>query len=65
MVKPSRMRAVNEITAASTRELLSQDLAKQVRTAYTGIEERGMSACLFGSQRHLLQELQHGAVPDH
>jgi carbon-monoxide dehydrogenase catalytic subunit len=39
----------NEITISSTLELLNQDLAKQVRTAYTRIEERGMSACLFGS----------------
>jgi anaerobic carbon-monoxide dehydrogenase catalytic subunit len=39
----------NEITTSSTLELLNQDLAKKVRTAYTRIEERGMSACLFGS----------------
>ncbi len=39
----------NEITAPSTRDLLNQDLAKQVRTAYDRIEDRGMSACLFGS----------------
>ncbi|MCW5206647.1 carbon monoxide dehydrogenase, partial [Desulfobulbus sp. F5] len=51
MAKPSRIASSNEITASSTRELLSQDLAKQVRTAYTRIEERGMAACLFGSQR--------------
>ena len=50
MAKPSRIASSNEITASSTRELLSQDLAKQVRTAYTRIEERGMAACLFGSQ---------------
>ncbi|MGR0481472.1 MAG: anaerobic carbon-monoxide dehydrogenase catalytic subunit [Candidatus Electronema sp. V4] len=50
MAKPSRIASSNEITASSTRELLSQDLAKKVRTAYTRIEERGMAACLFGSQ---------------
>ncbi|WP_417912117.1 anaerobic carbon-monoxide dehydrogenase catalytic subunit [Candidatus Electronema sp. TJ] len=50
MAKPSRIASSNEITASSTRELLSQELAKKVRTAYTRIEERGMSACLFGSQ---------------
>ncbi|CAK8714727.1 hypothetical protein GCAAIG_04090 [Candidatus Electronema halotolerans] len=50
MAKPSRIASSNEITSSSTRELLSQDLAKKVRTAYTRLEERGMSACLFGSQ---------------
>lgn len=50
MAKPSRIASSNEITASSTRELLSQELAKKVRTAYTRIEERGMAACLFGSQ---------------
>lgn len=39
----------NEITGASTKDLLSQDLAKQVRTAYDRIEDRGVAACLFGS----------------
>ena len=39
----------NDITAASTLDLLNQDLARQVRTAYDRIEDRGMSACLFGS----------------
>ncbi len=39
----------NEITVASTKDLLSQDLAKQVRTTYDRIEDRGVSACLFGS----------------
>ncbi len=37
------------ITGASTKDLLNQDLAKQVRTAYDRIESRGMSSCLFGS----------------
>ncbi|HID02871.1 MAG TPA: carbon monoxide dehydrogenase, partial [Desulfobacterales bacterium] len=39
----------NDITGASTIELLNQDLAKQVRTTYDRIEDRGVSACLFGS----------------
>ena len=39
----------NDITLASTKDLLNQDLAKQVRTAYDRIEARGVSACLFGS----------------
>ena len=39
----------NDITVASTKDLLNQDLAKQVRTAYDRIEDRGVSACLFGS----------------
>ncbi len=37
------------ITVASTKDLLNQELAKQVRTAYNRIEDRGVSACLFGS----------------
>ena len=39
----------NAITGASTLDLLNQDLAKKVYTAYDRIEDRGMSACLFGS----------------
>jgi len=39
----------NTISGASTKDLLNQDLAKQVRTAYDRIESRGMSSCLFGS----------------
>ena len=39
----------NTISLASTKDLLNQDLAKQVRTAYDRIESRGMSSCLFGS----------------
>ena len=39
----------NSITGGSTLDLLNQDLAKQVRTAYDRLEDRGMSACLFGS----------------
>lgn len=39
----------NSITGGSTLDLLNQDLAKQVRTAYDRLDDRGMSACLFGS----------------
>ncbi len=39
----------NSISGDSTLDLLNQDLAKQVRTAYDRLEDRGMSACLFGS----------------
>ena len=39
----------NTITGESTIDLLNQDLAKKVRTAYDRIDDRGMSACLFGS----------------
>ncbi|MEW6220837.1 MAG: anaerobic carbon-monoxide dehydrogenase catalytic subunit [Thermodesulfobacteriota bacterium] len=38
-----------EITCASTREILSQGVAKGVRTTYDRIKARGMAACLFGS----------------
>jgi len=37
------------ISSSSTLDLLNQDLAKQVRTAYDRIDDRGVSACLFGS----------------
>jgi len=37
------------ITSSSTLDLLNQDLSKQVRTAYDRIDDRGVSACLFGS----------------
>jgi carbon-monoxide dehydrogenase catalytic subunit len=39
----------NSISGDSTLDLLNQDLAKQVRTAYDRLDDRGMSACLFGS----------------
>ncbi len=39
----------NTISLASTKDLMNQDLAKQVRTAYDRIDSRGMSSCLFGS----------------
>jgi carbon-monoxide dehydrogenase catalytic subunit len=38
-----------EITCISSKEILQQDIAKNVVTAYDRIERRGMSACLFGS----------------
>lgn len=38
-----------DITCISTQEVLSQEVAKDVRTAYDRIEARGMAACLFGS----------------
>jgi len=38
-----------EITCISTKEVLQQDIAKNVVTAYDRIQRRGMSACLFGS----------------
>jgi carbon-monoxide dehydrogenase catalytic subunit len=49
MAKSRGCDSCNEITGSSTLDLLNQDLAKQVRTAYDRIEDRGMSACLFGS----------------
>lgn len=38
-----------EITCTSSKEILSQDIAKDIKTAYDRVESRGMSACLFGS----------------
>ena len=38
-----------EITCISTKEVLQQDIAKNVVTAYDRLQRRGMSACLFGS----------------
>jgi carbon-monoxide dehydrogenase catalytic subunit len=38
-----------EITCISTKEVLQQDIAKNVVTAYDRVNRRGMSACLFGS----------------
>jgi carbon-monoxide dehydrogenase catalytic subunit len=49
MAKSGGCESCNDITGSSTLDLLNQDLAKQVRTAYDRIEDRGMSACLFGS----------------
>ena len=49
MAKVKGCESCNDITGRSTLDLLNQDLAKKVRTAYDRIEDRGMSACLFGS----------------
>ncbi len=49
MAKSNGCNSCNDITGSSTIDLLNQDLAKQVRTAYDRIEDRGMSSCLFGS----------------
>jgi carbon-monoxide dehydrogenase catalytic subunit len=38
-----------EITCVSTKEVLQQDIAKNVVTAYDRVNRRGMTACLFGS----------------
>ena len=38
-----------EITCVSTKQVLQQDIAKNVVTAYDRLQNRGMSACLFGS----------------
>ena len=38
-----------DITCTSTKVVLSQDIAKNVKTAYDRIKSRGMSGCLFGS----------------
>lgn len=47
--KRTEAKSSDSITSTSTRDLLNQDLAKQVRTAYDRIDDRGVSACLFGS----------------
>jgi anaerobic carbon-monoxide dehydrogenase catalytic subunit len=38
-----------EITCESSKQVLSQDIAKNVNTAYDRVKARGMSSCLFGS----------------
>jgi anaerobic carbon-monoxide dehydrogenase catalytic subunit len=38
-----------DITCASSKQVLSRDIAKNVTTAYDRVKARGMSACLFGS----------------
>ena len=47
--KRTEAKSSDSVKSPSTRELLNQDLAKQVRTAYDRIDDRGVSACLFGS----------------
>ncbi|HFQ82304.1 MAG TPA: anaerobic carbon-monoxide dehydrogenase catalytic subunit [Desulfobacterales bacterium] len=39
----------DNITCPSTKEVLAQDVAKGVKTAFHRVDDRGMSACLFGS----------------
>ncbi len=48
-IKRSGCESCTEITCGSTKEVLSHEVAKNVRTAYDRIQARGMSACLFGS----------------
>ena len=48
-IKRNGCEGCSEITCQSTKEILSQDFAKDVNTAYKRIESRGMAACLFGS----------------
>ena len=38
-----------DISCGSTKEVLAQDIAKNVSTAYDRVQARGLSACLFGS----------------
>ena len=38
-----------DITCESSKDVMSQEVAKDVKTAYDRIKARGMSACLFGS----------------
>ena len=38
-----------DLTCVSTQQVLSQDIAKNVKTGYDRVKARGMSACLFGS----------------
>lgn len=48
-IKRSGCEGCTEITCESTKQILSKDTAKGVKTAYDRVESRGMSACLFGS----------------
>ena len=48
-VKRNGCEGCADITCLSTKEVLSQDVAKNVKTAYDRVKSRGMSACLFGS----------------
>jgi len=48
-VKRNECEGCTDITCVSTKEVLGQDIAKNVVTAYDRIKSRGMSACLFGS----------------
>ena len=48
-IKRSECEGCTDITCTSTREVLAQDVAKNVKTAYDRIKARGMATCLFGS----------------
>ncbi len=48
-VKRNGCEGCTDITCASSKQVLAQDIAKGVKTAYDRIKARGMSACLFGS----------------
>jgi len=48
-IKRNGCEGCTDITCASTKEVLSQDIAKNVKTGYDRVKSRGMSACLFGS----------------
>ena len=48
-IKRNGCEGCTDITCASTQQVLSQDIAKNVRTAYDRVQARGMAACLFGS----------------
>jgi len=48
-VKRNGCEGCSDITCVSTKEVLAQDVAKNVKTAYDRVKSRGMSACLFGS----------------
>lgn len=39
----------DDITCTSTLDVLSQDFNKDIKTAYHRVQDRGVSACLFGS----------------
>ena len=49
-VKRNGCEGCPDITCQSTKEILSQDIAKGVVTAYDRVQSRGVSACLFGTQ---------------
>ncbi len=39
----------DNIVCPSTKDVLKQDVAKGVKTGFHRVDDRGMSACLFGS----------------
>ena len=48
-VKRNGCEGCADITCPSSKQVLAQDIAKGVKTAYDRIKARGTSACLFGS----------------